>query len=338
MATFYSDSTIEDYIRFVNIGNTCYFSAALHIVLHNHHITRILAAIANEPCLAGVKPQTVAELAEQKVEINENHVMHEMVYAFNMVYRAKYQVDFERSIRPKSTSRTALRPINLYRKFILYTKSFEFNRPEDVDDAVMILFRIFETSSFTKLHWKRSLQAHYEFSESTKYKCTNCNHTFVVKAPASIKLNLFLHDDCEDLNGLINKLTEIEEIDDYKCDKCHETVKYCKATQFSNPGEYLLIHINRFANISQKNRNPIIVPQLFAFCDKKYRTKVLVNHIGRTIHHGHYTASIVADRKAIDTDNDKFLILDDDTTHRGSAYSNIMHPADIYMILAQRID
>jgi ubiquitin C-terminal hydrolase len=140
----------------------------------------------------------------------------------------------------------------------------------------------------------------------------------------------------------IQHLFKTEELDEWKCDKCHSRASAEKLVRFWNIPKVLCLSIKRFvhtANTIHKNTTPIDIPLNITFSqdsafgpdyfDKPdafftYKLRSVGLHHG-SLHGGHYNSIVLEDGAA--------LLVDDETTVPLSQDAFSQHIRDAYFVV-----
>lgn len=132
----------------------------------------------------------------------------------------------------------------------------------------------------------------------TTTKCSNCNYMSITHDPSN---NLHAEiPNCEnvDLYDCIDHHLGQEEIHDWTCEKCKNKHRNIKENRLIDGPEILIIPFKRFKPNQQKNHKLIKFPLLLNLSPyilgsdntANYKLFAVANHIGGSIHSGHYTA------------------------------------------------
>ena len=90
------------------------------------------------------------------------------------------------------------------------------------------------------------------------------------------------------LQGLQQKLQK-------SCSRCNKNTWHVESSYILQPPKYLLLFVNRFRYITNnvtKDRCSISMDTTVRLCPLKFSLRATIDHLGPSIHSGHYTASI----------------------------------------------
>ncbi len=141
----------------------------------------------------------------------------------------------------------------------------------------------------------------------TTTKCSKCNYMSITHDPSN---NLHAEiPNCNNINlyDCIDHHLGQEKIHDWVCEKCKNKEGNFKENRLIDGPEILVIPFKRFKPNQQKNHKLITFPFLLNLSPyilgndstSKYKLFAVANHLGSSIHSGHYTAYC----RDIDTDN-----------------------------------
>lgn len=120
-------------------------------------------------------------------------------------------------------------------------------------------------------------------------KCKSCFYSVEKRVKSPIQL-LSINE------SISNSLLAYEAIEDFvdeeaqwKCDKCNQHVSTGIKHRITESSEYLIIHLNRFIDLTRKNNNNVFVDRELVLNDLKYKITGVVCHSG-SLNFGHYFA------------------------------------------------
>lgn len=275
---FAYDDNPDHIIRIMNLGNTCYLSSALQLLL------------SIEPLIVTLNKIIPSD--------NNPTSLIELIRGIKKLYK-NYSEDPSQILIWK--------PSAFYRSWTTDFQQFEPFQIGDCDDAFNSLVSLLEHSPSTMQLWKE-FEKSMMINTVTKIFCTKCNHSIKKETNS---LTCTVAPETDSITTI--RMPIMEKLQTYKCDNCGET-SCCSQNQHSFENtENLIIRIARFNfenGMMRKNNEPVDIPPKMRIKGKIFTLKTIVNHHGRSMNGGHYTTIQIPINKP-----DTQFLIDDAMVH-----------------------
>lgn len=298
---------------FFNIGNSCYLNSALQCLINSEIFVNELQNI----------------IKSYKGLSTENLKRYEFL---NLL------IDMT----------SATNPVNLKQILSEYDDLFKYNHQQDAHEALMSILNILhkETKINSKHHEKlfKSMNqgwiSHIKtFGFSFIDKIFSGQQVSIVKCPCNHivqtseiynSLNLSISNDSK-LHTSFGQYFSPDTIPDYECDHCHNKTNATKMISILSFPDILIISLKRFTQQGQKIQSNYEILTELSFNNinigqLNYKLKVIVNHVGNSLHSGHYTSIIINSGNYYYIDDDKIIQI-----------QPITHSPIVYMFIYERV-
>ena len=141
--------TENDYIGIVNMGNTCYLSSAIQLILS---ISGVIQELSECP----INDTFQRDVSSGKYD----DIVYEIIRALKILYGKKYRTtmaDADDTIQDPDEIKILWKPTSLYNELINNHTEFEFKMQEDADEAISVILNAFEESNLTSNIWKEKI-------------------------------------------------------------------------------------------------------------------------------------------------------------------------------------
>lgn len=258
-------------IRIMNLGNTCYLSSALQLLLS---ISPIMLELINIDTTEK-DPKSVQELIKGLKKLYKNHIeLPDTILIW--------------------------KPSAFYRAWTTDCAQFEPYQIGDCDDAFNAIVSLLENADSTSKIWKH-FEKNLMMTCIRKITCNNCNNIITHQT------NCLTYTIMPEQYAVINIADPInEDLETYKCDMCAKSQCKSQISINADTAKHILIRIARFRyenNRMQKNNDQIIVPFKLKIKNKNFTLQTIIDHHGNKMNGGHYTTTII-------TNNGQYLIDD----------------------------
>lgn len=258
---------------FTNLGNTCYFNAAVQALLSMHKLNCELFACINRD------PTTIKKA---------NNILVEYLHIFVSL------------VEPTETN--VLNIASLYKNFVTFSPTIHLNTQEDAHEALIgllnelidkkneqILSNIFETNLVGKRKSTITCQ--------TCKKIENVTETFIdlsVPLPSQPKITIM---DC--INTYFTKEL-LKDDNSWLCPNCKKLVPALMETTSIEPAQIFIVTLKRFTkvspNVTHKNSANVEIFGTLRINNIMYKLIATINHNGSTSG-GHYYACVSRNTK-----------------------------------------
>jgi len=316
-----------------NIGNSCYFNAAVQCILNDSLFMNIINQeifTRDKYCLINLirllkDNNSVKNVIELRRYLSQNYE----------IFKTMEQQDAQEAL------------INIFDAIHKECK--------DINEiAVWPIYKITKEQSDVEIIIPEAIRAFQEYNNkfgysfintlycgqfSNRIECTVCSH------------KIFIHDIFNEIYldipnntnenysiiKLFQKFLEPETLCDYKCDNCKET-KTIRHKSILYMPKRLMFVINRF-NTGTKNKTPVLINKTIQFQTQKnkycYAINTAVNHEGTSQYGGHYYNDIFIENEHYIIDDNVVHNIKSDTTNNTNEYTNTNSYIVIYNLISR---
>jgi ubiquitin C-terminal hydrolase len=243
-----------------NLGNTCYMNAALQ-------------------CLRYTIPLSYFLIIKQ---INTNN---QLLLEYQKLIKNSWNNN-NNIIIPRQFK-------NILDKTTHYFKGFRQH-----DSQEFLSYLINQIHDTLKLNNNKSIISELFFgSFEQSVICPNCNNISITYQPF-IDLQIPIYQN-QSLDFCIKQFINDEKLDNmnmYKCEKCHQSVNATKKIKLHKLPDYLIITLKRFNKLKKLSFNITFPTNNFIINNKSYNLYATINHYGGKSG-GHYTANVLHPNK-----------------------------------------
>lgn len=276
----------------VNLGNTCYFNATLQSLVNLYPLAKLFLSEEFRKDLKNNNEFILEFYNFIKILWSNEQCLIRPIKLKTFI--GNYYPKFN-NFNQQDAHETFIIFLDMLHKGLSYHASINSNGdPKNIVDKLMI-------DSIN--HWKKEYQKEYSkiielFHGQfiSKIFCLNCQHILYNFDPF-ISLSLPIHQNYSKIDDLLNNFFKIEELNDYKCEKC-DSKKVQKKLNLWRLPPILVLTFKRFNNNLQKNDQVIDfsldnlnLNKYLSGYEKNinYKPVSLINHVG-SLSGGHYYA------------------------------------------------
>jgi ubiquitin carboxyl-terminal hydrolase 36/42 len=222
--------------------------------------------------------------------INNLDINHELINIFKEIIK-----------NYKDNTNKSISPIRLVQYYSRVNKRYRIGKQEDADEVLTYLIGNIDDIIKTEIKENRindyiikndvklSNMIDFLFSIGIKsyIKCLVCNNISHNKSN-EYKISLGITDN--NLDDLLDNFSKPEELNDeneYFCEKCKKKVKAIKIDKIIKTPKYLHIQLKRFENNLSKINKDVKIPVNININNVKYQLRGNIQHIGSSFG-GHY--------------------------------------------------
>ena len=217
-----------------------------------------------------------------------------------------------------------MRPLRL-RDF--FSTRFPVGAQQDVDEFMTEMMDYLSKAGLMR-------EAFFDVVRSGSCACTRPSTPV---SEASWKVSAFFpgdvtEDDVLDLKDMMNLGFASERVEGYECAGCKLRADLQRVGRIVQAPRIMMVHMLRFKNDRTKIGNAVRVPLTgFEYAGKEYRLHAVINHLGRSIKGGHFTATVfdVASRTWINYN---------DATTREVPVDDVITPDAYYLVFVAEDD
>lgn len=275
-----------------NLGATCAINSLIQMICRNDKLrTIILNANVNEGTLTSELKEVLHLIHNEKKSLTPNKFINNFYLIFKGIFNRFEQIDI---------NELWLYMIDKIHEETSYKLNIDNGNIRDIYQSTINTFNNNKTSGLLEL---------VQGSFINVISCSNCNHKSHSFEPF-ITLAVDIHENKTIADLIFMSMTdEIREKDEWKCDNCKGNHNYMKMKRICKFPEILVISLNRFKDIYNKDNSEVFVNEKLNFIiddtnHYNYGLKSLGLHYGN-LNGGHYMSICEINNETFNLYNDE---------------------------------